>query len=156
MLETFSAPVPSRSPSIPLQHAGERLLIIGGVESVHVDLTDQDGAKDRFGYHPDALIAVANQRAAIGAGSNRLQSAVEVMQSQAINTQAAESTIRDANMAQEISNLTKYQILSQTGMAALSQANAQSQSVMSLMRSEVIVSPNQDKISGGHNKAGSF
>jgi flagellin len=56
------------------------------------------------------------------------------MQSQAINTQSAESTIRDANMATEISNLTKFQILSQTGMAALSQANTQSQSIMSLMR----------------------
>jgi flagellin len=81
-----------------------------------------------------AIIAVANDRGLIGAGLNRLQSAVSVMQSQSLNTQAAESTIRDANMASEVSNLTKYQILSQTGMAALSQANAQSQSIMSLMK----------------------
>lgn len=66
---------------------------------------------------------------------NRLQSAVAVMQSQSLNTQSAESTIRDANMASEISNLTKYQILSQTGVAALSQANATSSSILSLLRS---------------------
>jgi flagellin len=56
------------------------------------------------------------------------------MQSQSINTQSAESTIRDANMAQEISNLTKYQILSQSGIAALSQANAQSSTIASLLK----------------------
>jgi flagellin len=113
---------------------GDAVDDIGGVVLSDVDLTDQDTAKDALGIIRDALIQVANERAAIGAGSNRLQSAVEVMQSQAINTQSAESTIRDANMATEISNLTKYQILSQTGMAALSQANSQSQSILSLMR----------------------
>ncbi len=124
-----------------IQTSGETVTKIGtnaageDIDLTAVDLTTQEGAKDALGIIRDSLIAVANQRAAIGAGSNRLQSAVEVMQSQAINTQAAESTIRDANMATEITNLTKYQILSQTGMAALSQANAQSQSVMSLMRS---------------------
>jgi flagellin len=107
---------------------------IGGVVLSNVDLTEQEAAKDALGIIRDALIQVANGRAAIGAGSNRLQSAVEVMTSQATNTQSAESTIRDANMATEISNLTKFQILSQTGMAALSQANAQSQSIASLMR----------------------
>ncbi|NLT66041.1 MAG: flagellin, partial [Acidobacteria bacterium] len=62
------------------------------------------------------------------------QSAVLVMQSQSLNTRSAESTIRDANMATEISNLTKYQILSQTGVAALSQANASGQSILSLLQ----------------------
>jgi flagellin len=107
---------------------------IGGVDLSTIDLADQDGAKDALGVIRDALIQVANGRAAIGSGSNRLQSAVEVMTSQASNTQSAESTIRDANMATEISNLTKFQILSQTGMAALSQANAQSQSITALLR----------------------
>ena len=52
-----------------------------------------------LGVIKNALIAVANERASIGAGINRLQSAVQVMQSQALNTQSAESTVRDANMA---------------------------------------------------------
>jgi len=108
---------------------------LGGIDlEADVDLTTVDQASTSLGFIRDALIAVANQRATIGAGSNRLQSAVQVMQSQALNTQKAESTVRDANMATEISNLTKYQILSQSGMAALAQANAQSQNVVSLMR----------------------
>jgi flagellin len=100
-----------------------------------VSLTTQTGAQQALTTIKDALISAANDRAVIGAGSNRLQSAVQVMQSQALNTQSAESTIRDANMAQEISNLTKYQILSQSGIAALAQANAQSSSILSLMQS---------------------
>jgi flagellin len=73
-------------------------------------------------------------RGKLGAGLNRLQSAVSVMENQSLNTQSAESTIRDADMAEEISNLTKYQILSQTGIAALSQANASKQSILALMQ----------------------
>jgi flagellin len=100
-----------------------------------IDLTDSDGATAALVIIKNAILGVANDRGAIGSGMNRLQSAVSVMQSQSLNTQAAESTIRDANMAAEVSSLTKYQILSQTGMAALSQANLQSQSVMTLMKS---------------------
>jgi flagellin len=99
-----------------------------------IDLTTQGGAAAALGTIRSALVAVANERASIGAGSNRLQSAVSIMQSQSLNTQGAESTIRDANMATEISNLTKYQILTQTGMAALAQANGKSQSILTLLK----------------------
>jgi flagellin len=99
-----------------------------------VDLTNQSAAMANLAEIKNALIGIANDRGILGAGLNRLQSAVAVMQSQSLNTQSAESTIRDANMASEVSNLTKYQILSQTGMAALSQSNAQSQSILSLMK----------------------
>lgn len=109
---------------------------LGGVNlTTDVDLSTQDNARTALTAIRDALIATANQRAIIGAGSNRLQSAVQVMQSQSLNTTAAESTVRDANMATEISNLTKFQILSQSGMAALAQANSQSSSVLKLMQS---------------------
>jgi flagellin len=111
-----------------------QVTLLGTVNLETVDLTSVDLASTSLGTIRDALIAVANQRATIGAGANRLQSAVQVMQSQALNTQSAESTVRDANMATEISNLTKFQILSQSGMAALAQANAQSQNVTALMR----------------------
>jgi flagellin len=114
---------------------GTQVLNIGGYNLALVDLSSQASAATSLATIKNALIAAANMRATIGAGSNRLQSAVQVMQSQALNTTAAESTIRDANMAEEISNLTKFQILSQSGMAALSQANSQSQSVLSLLRS---------------------
>ena len=65
---------------------------------------------------------------------NRLQSAVAVLQTQSQNTLAAESNIRDANMALEVSNLTKFQILAQSGIAALAQANSNSQLVLNLLR----------------------
>lgn len=82
----------------------------------------------------NALNAVSNMRADIGAGINRLQSAVSVLQTQSQNTQAAEAGIRDANLAEEVANLTKYQILAQSGLAALAQANSSSQSVLNILR----------------------
>ena len=117
--------------------SGNSVTNLGNQNLSLVSLTTQTGAQQALGTIRDALIAAANDRAVIGAGSNRLQSAVQVMQSQALNTQSAESTIRDANMAQEISNLTKFQILSQSGIAALAQANAQSSSILALMQSIV-------------------
>jgi flagellin len=113
--------------------AGETVTDLGGQNLTLVDLTTQTGAQAALGIIRDSLIAVANDRGTVGAGMNRLQSAVMVMQNQSINTQSAESTIRDANMASEISNLTRYQILSQTGIAALSQANAKSSMILSLL-----------------------
>ncbi|HTY60962.1 MAG TPA: flagellin [Acidobacteriota bacterium] len=101
------------------------------------DLTKVDLTKDAAGALTNiqaALNTVAGMRGTIGAGMNRLQSAVSVLQTQVQNTQSAESTIRDANMAQEISNLTKEQILAQSGMAALAQANSQSQNVLTLLK----------------------
>lgn len=99
-----------------------------------VDLTTADLAKGSLDDIKAALNAVSNMRADIGAGMNRLSSAVSVLQTQAQNTQSAESTIRDANFAEEVANLTKYQILSQSGMAALAQANSSSQNVLSLLK----------------------
>jgi len=59
---------------------------------------------------------------------------VSLAQSQVVNTKAAESRIRDANVAEESANMTRYNILTQSGIAALSQANQSSQSVLSLLR----------------------
>jgi len=81
-----------------------------------------------------ALNTVAIKRGDIGAGMNRLQAAINVIQTQSQNTLSAESTIRDANVAEEITNMTKFQILAQTGIAALAQANANSQNVLNLLR----------------------
>ncbi len=99
-----------------------------------VDLTTADKAVSALTTIKNAITYVSTSRASIGAGINRLQSAVSVLQTQSQNTQSAESTIRDANVAQEVSNLTREQILSQSGMAALSQANVQSQQVLTLMK----------------------
>ena len=115
--------------------SGSTVTNVGGEDLTSVDLTTQAGAQAALGVIRDAVIGVANDRALVGAGMNRVQSAMQVMQAQLVNTQSAESAIRDANMAQEISNLTKYQILMQSGIAALAQANAQSSSILLLMQS---------------------
>jgi flagellin len=78
-----------------------------------------------------ALGAVQNT---VGTLENRLQFAISLSQSQVVNTQAAESRIRDANVAEEAANMTRYNILSQSGIAALSQANQSTSSVLSLLR----------------------
>jgi len=108
---------------------------LGTQDLTAVNLDTQNGAQAALGIFRQALVDVANDRGTIGASMNRLQSAVSVMQSQALNSTAAESTIRDANIAQEISNLTKYQILSQTGAAALAQANTENSTIVTLLRS---------------------
>jgi len=107
---------------------------LGGADLTDVDLNSQDGAATALTTIKTALSGVSNMRADIGAGMNRLQSAVSVLQTQSQNTAAAESVIRDANFAEEVANMTKFQILAQSGMAALAQANSSSQSVLTLLR----------------------
>ncbi len=70
----------------------------------------------------------------IGTLQNRLTFAISLTQSQVVNTQAAESRIRDANIAEESANMTRFNILSQSGIAALAQANQTSSSVLALLR----------------------
>jgi len=114
--------------------SGSTVTDLGGQNLTSVDLTTQTGAASALTTLKNALGGVSRSRSEIGAGINRLQSAVAVLQNQSQNTQAAESTIRDANIAEEIANLTKFQILAQSGIAALSQANSSSQDVLRLLR----------------------
>ncbi len=81
-----------------------------------------------------AIASVSAWRGSLGAQQNRLQNSVAVIAVQARNLKAAESTIRDANMAKEVVSQTRYQILMQSGMSALAQANATSQMVLSLLQ----------------------
>jgi flagellin len=70
----------------------------------------------------------------VGAGINQLNFAVGLAQSQITNFTADESGIRDANIAQEASNLTKAQVLSQSSLAALAQANQEPQLLLKLLQ----------------------
>ena len=114
--------------------SGDTVTNLGGQDLTAINLTSAVQAATSLTGIKNALNSVSRARAEIGAGINRLQSAVSVLQNQTQNTKAAESTIRDANVAEEISNLTKYQILAQSGIAALAQANQNSQTVLSLLR----------------------
>jgi len=114
--------------------AGSTVTALGGQDLSTVSLTTQNAAASALISLRNAIAAVSANRADVGAGINRLQAAVSVMQTQSQNAQAAESTVRDANMAEEISNLTKFQILAQSGLAALAQANMNSQNILSLLQ----------------------
>jgi flagellin len=81
-----------------------------------------------------AINAVSDQRAVYGAVQNRLEYASNAQKSYHENLVAAESRIRDTDMAQEMVALTKNQVLAQAGTAMLSQANQAPQSVLSLLR----------------------
>ena len=70
----------------------------------------------------------------VGTGQNDLQYAIDLAQSQISSFSAAESRIRDADVAVEAANLTKAQVLQQASLAALAQANSAPQAVLSLLR----------------------
>jgi flagellin len=114
--------------------SGDEVTALGTVNLQTVDLTSQSSAASSLAIIKSALDTVSGMRGSIGAGISRLQAAVSVIQSQSQNTQAAESSIRDANVAEEIANLTKYQILAQSGIAALAQANQSAQLVLALIK----------------------
>jgi flagellin len=81
-----------------------------------------------------AIDQLGTSQGTIGTLQNRLQFAISLAQSQMVNTKAAESRIRDANVAEESANMTRYNILTQSGIAALSQANQASSAVLALLR----------------------
>jgi flagellin len=81
-----------------------------------------------------AISSLGSVQNTIGTLQNRLQFAISLAQSQEVNTRAAESRIRDANIAEESANMTRYNILTQSGIAALAQANQTSSSVLALLR----------------------
>ena len=81
-----------------------------------------------------AIGDVAYQRGIIGANINELQAASNVASSESTNLTSAESNIRATNYGQATSNLAKYQVLSQTGISALAQANSVQQEVLKLLQ----------------------
>src|SRR5437762_3548305 len=81
-----------------------------------------------------AISTLGGVQNTVGTLENRLSYAISLASSQTVNTQAAESRIRDANVAEESANMTRYNILSQAGLAALAQANQSTASVLSLLR----------------------
>jgi flagellin len=81
----------------------------------------------------NAVKALGLVQGAVGAGENDLTYAVSLAQTQITNNSAAESRIRDADIASEAANLTKSQVLAQSSVAALAQANAAPQGLLKLL-----------------------
>jgi flagellin len=102
---------------------------------VILTLSSPGGANDALGVLDSSLQVLAKQRADLGAYYNRLEMTAKGLMTAYENIQAAESRIRDADMAEEMVDFTKNQILVQTGTSMLAQANVQSQSVLRLIGS---------------------
>jgi flagellin len=97
-------------------------------------ITSQANANTAIAALQTAVGSLGTAQGRVGAAMNRLQFAISQAQSMSVAVSASESRIRDANVAEEAANLTKYNILNQSGLAALAQANQSSQSVLSLLR----------------------
>ena len=97
-------------------------------------VTDRDSAARSITIIDSALDRVSNQRAKLGAYQNRLEHTINNLNTASQNLTAAESRIRDLDMAQEMMNFTKLQILMQAGNAMLAQANTLPQAVLQLLR----------------------
>jgi flagellin len=104
-----------------------------GDESI-MTLETPDEANRAIGTLDEALKKINKQRADLGAYQNRLEKTVTGLDIGAENLQASESRIRDTDMAAEMVEFTKDQVLSQAGTAMLAQANQSSQNVLSLLR----------------------
>lgn len=98
-----------------------------------ISISTPDEANMTIGKLDSALKAVNKQRADLGAYQNRFEMASKGVAIAAENMQAAESRIRDVDMASEMVDYVKNMILSQSGTAMLAQANTKSQSVLQLL-----------------------
>ena len=99
-----------------------------------IGISTPDTANMAIGSIDEALKTVSKQRADLGAYQNRFEMAANGVAVAAENLQAAESRIRDTDMAAEMVEYTKNQILTKSGTAMLAQANSQSQNVLALLR----------------------
>ena len=106
--QTVTAPSPNASAT------GNALAAITGIDS--------------------AVKALGLVQGKVGTGENQLQYAIQLAQSQISSFSGAESSIRDADVAAEAANLSKAQVLAQSSVAALVQANAMPQAVLALLK----------------------
>jgi len=103
-----------------------------GMEGI-LSLSNPELANQAIGTLDAALQMVSRQRADLGAYQNRFEMAAQSVAVAAENMQAAESRIRDANMASEMVDYTRSSILNQAGIAMLAQANVRTQGVLQLL-----------------------
>lgn len=105
-----------------------------GEDGALVSVSDTETANRTLATIDEALKNVNRQRADLGAVQNRMEMAAKGINVAAENMTSAESVIRDADMAQEMVEYTKNQILQQASTAMLANANSQSQNVLSLLK----------------------
>ncbi len=99
-----------------------------------LDFSSATGAAAAVEILDGKITEISTARAQLGAIQNRFESTINSLNVSAENLSAAESRIRDTDMAQEMVNFTRAQILSQAGTAMLAQANTSNQGVLQLLR----------------------
>ena len=104
-----------------------------GIKGINVN--DETGAAATYAIDAiaDAISKVSSQRSALGAVQNRLEHTISNLDNVAENTTSAESAIRDTDMASEMVQFSKNNILAQAGQSMLAQANQSNQGVLSLL-----------------------
>ena len=120
--------------------ANDRITVTGvdatatslGVSALGVDT--QSGAQAALSALDTAIDNVSTLRAQFGTAQNRLESTIRSIAVAVENTAAAESRIRDVDVASETANLTRNQVLQQAGIAVLAQANVSSQNALALLQ----------------------
>ena len=105
-----------------------------GLSLTAVDISTQSGANDAITVIQTAIDKVSSERSMLGAKQNRLEHTINNLNVGAENLQAAESRIRDVDMAKEMMNFTKNNILNQAAQAMLAQAKSQPEAVLQLLR----------------------
>ena len=104
-----------------------------GVDSSKVDVSSESGANNAIDAIKKAIASVSAQRSELGAIQNRLEHTIKNLDNVVENTTAAESQIRDTDMAKAMVEYTKNNILAQAGQSMLAQANQSTQGVLSLL-----------------------
>jgi flagellin len=105
-----------------------------GVSLTSTDLSNETDAQKALTSLNSAITAVAAQDGYIGAQINTLNSVSQVLSTQQENVESAQNAVQATDYAAATSNMSKYEILSQTGIAALAQANSVQQEVTKLLQ----------------------
>lgn len=118
--------------TITIANMGAKSIGLEGKTALKVDSSDE--VSKSIVKIDKAIEKISEQRSNLGAVQNRLEHTIKNLDNAAENTQAAESRIRDTNMAKEMSAFTKNNVLSQAAQAMISQANQVPQQALQLLR----------------------
>ena len=124
----------SQSMSIEIGDMRAQALKITNAKGKGLSVEDAESANEAITAFDAALNAVSSQRANLGAVQNRLEYTISNLDNTAENLTSAESTLRDVDMAKEMMEYSKNNILNQAAQAMISQANQQPQNVLQLLR----------------------
>ncbi|WP_459478715.1 flagellin N-terminal helical domain-containing protein [Clostridium saccharoperbutylacetonicum] len=114
--------------------AGTQITVTNGATISNISLSSQSGAVAALKVIDDAINQVSTMRANLGAVQNRLEHTITATDNTSENLQAAESRIRDTDMAKEMMAYTKNNILTQAAQSMLAQANQQPNKVLNLLQ----------------------